>query len=453
MEDRLGTKSADHLAVLIHGLWGNPNHLRYLADGLRERYSEDKLHILVAKRNSGSFTYDGIELGGERVAKEIEETLEQLARDGTTVKKMSIIGYSLGGLVARYTIGLLYHKGWFEEGKLTPVNFTTFASPHLGVRTPLIGFHNHLWNVLGARTLSTSGRQLFTIDQFRDTGKPLLSVLADPSSPFIHGLARFQNRTLYSNVVNDRSAVYYTTCISKTDPFVDPSAFRINYLPDYEPVILDSSNPLSPKDEESLPAFYKRLTVRSRSVLTKIPTTALLVILIPIGVVLFLINSGVQSVRSWRRIRLHEEGKAGIGAGMYRIPLMVENVRRTAEDMFENVNNTQDQEYLPTGSEPISQSPPSSPKGIPRTFESEEKDGASDDQPMNAKRPLEFPTLALTPDQFAMIEALDDVGFKKFPVYIHKARHSHAAIIRRMDRESFEEGKVVARHWLNTFEI
>ena len=35
------------------------------------------------------------------------------------MKKLSIIGYSLGGLVARYTIGLLLHNGWFD--RLEPV--------------------------------------------------------------------------------------------------------------------------------------------------------------------------------------------------------------------------------------------------------------------------------------------------------------------------------------------
>jgi hypothetical protein len=54
-------------------------------------------------------------------------------------------------------------------------------------------------------------------DNFRDTGKPLLEVLADPESIFIKGLVKFERRTLYTNIVNDRSAVYYTTGISKID--------------------------------------------------------------------------------------------------------------------------------------------------------------------------------------------------------------------------------------------
>jgi hypothetical protein len=64
------------------------------------------------------------------VAQEIEETLGELARNGQKIRKLSVIGYSLGGLVARYAIGLLFRKGYFD--KLEPVNFTTFVTPHLG---------------------------------------------------------------------------------------------------------------------------------------------------------------------------------------------------------------------------------------------------------------------------------------------------------------------------------
>lgn len=99
------------LTRLDDRLWGNPSHLKSLSASLREQYPEDKLHILVVKRNAGSFTYDGIETGGERVAHEIEEHLDELSRSGTPVRKISVIGYSLGGLLARYAIGLLYHKG------------------------------------------------------------------------------------------------------------------------------------------------------------------------------------------------------------------------------------------------------------------------------------------------------------------------------------------------------
>lgn len=48
-----------------------------------------------------------------------------------------------------------------------------------------------------------------------------------------------------------------------------------------------------------------------------------------------------------------------------------------------------------------------------------------------------------------MIQALDNLGWHKYPVYIHNARHSHAAIIVRIDKPSLQEGRQVLRHWLD----
>lgn len=89
--------------------------MRSVAKALRDAYPEDKLYILVAERNAGSFTYDGIELGGERVCLEIEEELEKIKNKGGKITKLSIVGYSLGGLVARYAVGLLEMRDVFRQ--------------------------------------------------------------------------------------------------------------------------------------------------------------------------------------------------------------------------------------------------------------------------------------------------------------------------------------------------
>ena len=402
----------------------------------------------MAKRNAGSFTYDGVDTGGERVASEVEQKLEELEHDGHVIKKISFIGYSHGGLVARFVVGLLYSRGVFD--KIQPVNFTTFATPHLGVRTPLKGYHSHIWNILGARTLSMSGRQLFGIDKFRDTGRSVLAVLADPDSIFIKGLALFQQRSLYANVVNDRTVTYYTAGISQTDPFVKPENVKMNYESGYEDVILDGSFPVSEKEPAAPQALSQRLLSTTQTIVTRVPIVGFLAVFIPIGTTLFLVNSAVQSFRSSQRIALHESGRAGINIQQYRIGNMINAVRREAEDMFENLNNTQESDYLAAGSEDMaSPTQPTSP-GLRRKDTESEVGSVEKRKGGNA---LEFPTLALTQEQFKMIEALDNVGFKKHPVYIHNHRHSHAAIIVRMDKKSFEEGRVVIRHWLDNFTL
>ena len=62
------TSQADHLCVLLHGLWGNPEHLKYLADSLQEHHGKEKILTLVCESNSGNFTYDGVDVGAERAA-------------------------------------------------------------------------------------------------------------------------------------------------------------------------------------------------------------------------------------------------------------------------------------------------------------------------------------------------------------------------------------------------
>ncbi|KAF7187254.1 Lipid droplet phospholipase 1 [Pseudocercospora fuligena] len=168
---------------------------------------------------SDNKTYDGADVGGERVANEIEEKIAELEGDGYDITKISVTGYSFGGLISRYAIGLLYSSGLFERVK--PINFTTFATPHLGVRTPKRGWRSTLFNSMGPRTLSTSGQQMFLVDSFRETGRPLLSLLSDPNSIFVKGLDMFKNKWLYANTINDRSVPWYTAAWSRTDPFVE----------------------------------------------------------------------------------------------------------------------------------------------------------------------------------------------------------------------------------------
>lgn len=387
---------------------------------------------MVTKSNSNSFTYDGIELGGERTTDEVEQEIARLEENGSKISKISIIGYSLGGLVARYVVGLLYSKGYFE--RIQPVNFTTFATPHLGVRSPLLGPHNYLWNVLGARTLSASGRQLFTVDSFRDTGRPLLAVIADPSSVFIRGLRRFKRKTLYANIVNDRSVVYYTACITSKDPFVDLGAVNLQPLPGYEGVLLRPDEPVRPNPRVPL-GFWGRVRAVGWHTLTAVPLYLLLAVLIPVGSMLFLINSGYQTIRSSQRVRLHESGGAGFGIERYRIPL-IEEARSLGDRVYEHLNNDQGEDYLPT--------PPS---------EDEQRFAKSEESGSKVIGQDKFPTLALTHEQFAMIEGLDGVGFTKYPVHISKVRHTHAAIIVRTNRWGFDQGKVVVGHWVKHFEI
>ncbi|KAL4921871.1 putative serine esterase-domain-containing protein [Aspergillus aurantiobrunneus] len=450
---------ADHLCVLVHGLWGNASHMNTIASALRKRYDESRLHILPSECNTGNLTYDGIEVCGERLAHEIEETLSTLKSEGHNIQKLSVVGYSLGGLIARYALGLLYARGWLD--KLEPVNFTTFASPHLGARAPVRGAQNVFFNGLGSRTLSTSGKQLFLTDSFRDSGKPLLSVLADRDSIFIHGLEKFKHRSVYGNVVNDRTTPFYTTIFSSVDHFPNLENTNVNYVDGYDSVIVDPNVYTLPSEEKEQLPFTSRVWQRIRNFFSKLPFWLFFSVILLISIPIFLAYAVVQTFRSRERRRVHEEGSGNLFT-RYRMPVAARRVRSAMDELFENAVARQDPDYISPSSAPSDlecqpEPPVNKVKALGDAPAEISLGGSSTDHTSGITKVAtdgtacgkERPTLALTPDQFSMIKSLNAVGFHKYPVYIHHHRHTHAAIVVRMDKPGFEEGHIVIKHWLD----
>ncbi len=69
--------------------------------------------------------------GGKRLADEIVLLVKE--PENSSLRQISIMGNSLGGLYARYAIALLYDPNSKRIAGLEPVCFATFASPHLGL--------------------------------------------------------------------------------------------------------------------------------------------------------------------------------------------------------------------------------------------------------------------------------------------------------------------------------
>ena len=124
-----------HLFVLVHGLLGGPNHRQSIERCIKTLLPSESKHKIVTLRPS-SFrfwkTFDGLKLNAERVITDILYEIETLRQENNLkVEKISLVGYSLGGLISRYVIGMLEEIGFFDI--VEPVFFTTFATPHVGV--------------------------------------------------------------------------------------------------------------------------------------------------------------------------------------------------------------------------------------------------------------------------------------------------------------------------------
>jgi hypothetical protein len=160
-----------HVIFLVHGHRGYSTDLAYLRDQIDsvaseklKTYQQSLVLIHSVKCNEGR-TDDGIRNGGERVAQEMREFIEQKVcslkeEDNMHVSEvtLSLVGNSLGGLYSRYAISKLKDHleqtaadnctpsginnqpsddtFMFINGNKTKLHFNVFcttASPHLGV--------------------------------------------------------------------------------------------------------------------------------------------------------------------------------------------------------------------------------------------------------------------------------------------------------------------------------
>jgi hypothetical protein len=113
-----------HLIVLIHGLYGNPDNLAVVKEELERASpssrtdkgkrkarevddesevealldgagsdSDDRLEVqvLVCKSFTGSHTWDGIDVNAHKAAKEIDDKIKRLGKEGKVVEVFSLV--------------------------------------------------------------------------------------------------------------------------------------------------------------------------------------------------------------------------------------------------------------------------------------------------------------------------------------------------------------------------
>ncbi|KAI9250759.1 putative serine esterase-domain-containing protein [Sporodiniella umbellata] len=207
------SKNTISLLVLSHGLWGVKRHMSYIEKKLKEKYKDSafvvrkNIHIYMYKsKKISKYSYDGIDICGQRAAEQVEATLKQLNAIGKKVSKISFIGYSLGGLILRYAIGVLGERKLFDS--VEPDCFATFASPHMGTKLPGNTLWTNFFNYVSGNFVSHSGEQL----QLKDSpNKPLIYTLSDPNDIYFKYLARFKVKRSYANIANDRTVPYWTS--------------------------------------------------------------------------------------------------------------------------------------------------------------------------------------------------------------------------------------------------
>ncbi|XP_059459755.1 uncharacterized protein LOC132189180 [Corylus avellana] len=270
----------DHLVIMVNGLVGSAADWRYAAEQFVKKLP-DKVFVHRSECNSSRLTFDGVDRMGERLAEEVLAVV----RKRPEVRKISFVAHSLGGLIARYAIGRLYeHSPKLEPAGLTgnslseenkkylvqgheqpheakiaglePMNFITFATPHLGSRG-----HKQLPFLCGLPFLERrasqtahliagrSGKHLFLTDN--DDGKrPLLLRMVKDSEDlkFISALCAFKRRVAYANANYDHMVGWRTSSIR-----------RQNELPKSNLLVIDEKYPhIVYVEQESMDDIHRK---------------------------------------------------------------------------------------------------------------------------------------------------------------------------------------------------
>ncbi|XP_050216999.1 uncharacterized protein LOC126667906 isoform X2 [Mercurialis annua] len=244
----------NHLVIMVNGIAGSSTDWKYAAEQFVKKLP-DKVLVHCSECNYSKLTFDGVDLMGERLAKEVLAVVKHKP----DMKKISFVAHSLGGLIARYAIARLYENlpklglasvsgnSLNEErdnsmecaepaceariAGLEPMNFITFATPHLGSRgNKQLPFLCGL-SFLERRACQTAhlivgrtGKHLFLTDN--DDGKPplLLQMVNDSNDlKFISALRAFKRRAAYANANYDHMVGWRTSSIRRQAELPKPN--------------------------------------------------------------------------------------------------------------------------------------------------------------------------------------------------------------------------------------
>lgn len=423
------------LIILIHGMWGKAGDFNYIVNeleqknyityvdatsGASERSISNKIAGIVycTRSNEGYFTYDGIDVCGFRIANEISHVVRKLKNQDAKISELSIVGYSMGGLMARYAIGLLYTRGIFNE--IQPRTFITTCSPHVGVNVLGNTKDARIFNFIGSWSMARTSRQAFLRDTDQPLQLPLFLYLTQQNTAFTKALSLFDRRVLYANVFNDHRCEFYTSAVETIDDFTNRDMQLLSgpFVPGYEPIVLNGRSAPHYKQLSEIGGNLKSASLSGfRSVghwllhgwlgrrlcrffrIVKLVTK--LGVVLPLWFLAFLVNAGYQYSASTLRIRSTLRSSAHIHQEDVQ-EMLKASAEYLVEDSYRTVQDESDRH----------------PSVIP-----------------------------VTPLMSRTIEQFNALGWEKYFLRIVDASKAHsAAIMKNSKRKDFHEGKTAVRH-------
>ena len=223
-----------HLVVLVNGLLGNSSNWECFISNLEADNRTGHFLLHPSRTNNMFGTYEGIDVCGQRLVEEIQEVVAE----NPGLQHISLVGHSMGGLLARWAVGKLYDTKKRTVAGLQPAHFMTLATPHLGCSgesaqpnhvpfiawtpEPLGKYLEKAAVPFAGMFLKRTGEHFFLKDglpleqavQNVDAGPLLFRMCHDcAEAPYLSALRAFHTRTCYANVSGDYLVAWANSAI------------------------------------------------------------------------------------------------------------------------------------------------------------------------------------------------------------------------------------------------
>ncbi|KAL0407424.1 UNVERIFIED_CONTAM: hypothetical protein Slati_4056300 [Sesamum latifolium] len=239
MEDK-----PDHLLVLVHGILASPSDWTYFEAELKRRLGK-KFLIYASSCNTYTKTFTGIDGAGKRLADEVMQVVKRTE----SLKKISFLAHSLGGLFARYAVAVLYtpNVSSNQSDDLAGSPATKFKTLYSSNKAVLIKY----------ATLLNFLKKLFMHSGLKVVVKNLRSALG-----------AFRCRVLYANVSYDHMVGWRTSSVRREKELPKPPRRSLDgykHVVDVEycPPVLSESAHFPPEAAKAKEAAQKEPSVQN----------------------------------------------------------------------------------------------------------------------------------------------------------------------------------------------
>ncbi|KAI3636423.1 hypothetical protein MIR68_005775 [Amoeboaphelidium protococcarum] len=201
------------LIVLVHGLHGTHHDFDYMVEYLKEQTADrEDVFILASECNGFLKTHLGLQAMGQALLQEVAQFVKQNMQSYKEIQ-LSVLGHSLGGLIARYVLPMLLRggntsdedddnqEGILSDVEFVPVGYYAVSSPHLGSRRGG-GWMGTAAGLYLKYLVGRTGRELFMGDEYTESGSSyaLLEYMSQADSQFMKALLKFPQRTLFGHL-------------------------------------------------------------------------------------------------------------------------------------------------------------------------------------------------------------------------------------------------------------